>query len=486
MPYIFEARNSGSIVAQGASSLGAGFLDVPSRYDAVYSYRSGETSEDSVTPGPSSQDNVLDRIFRRRAQVESAANALVRNGPSDRYLLMGDQGHEFAVMHAKIRTTDSRAVFQKTSSVSSQCTIVNGCPSSMLLGSAWIPGIPPFQGGYFRSKGDTVADGATHLRYMGNTQVTGSATEHLRIMSPVQSQASVLQTILELCRGDVPRILVNIKQHLDGISRLRVRYKTLKDATKYGGKEYLNIQFGWAPVIQDVSKALALLGVIDKLIYVPESTRRRRTSVISRNANSASDYVQWGMNYPLCSNLDSSIVPRIAFNKRYGYLVQNFARMTTEFTSVETLDLRTTARFASPLRAGSAANGYADRASELLGTEITPALLWELTPWSWLIDWFTNIGSVFENLSNLALNQIILNYAYSTVRYRVSQTAYGHPQVTTSGSGVKSYSGNFIHTREFDFKRRFVASPYGFSSSIEGLSAFQWSILVALGLARQR
>jgi hypothetical protein len=154
----------------------------------------------------------------------------------------------------------------------------------------------------------------------------------------------------------------------------------------------------------------------------------------------------------------------------------------TDFTAHTEISIWTTARFATGLAPRVQDNGYVDRAIDLLGLRLTPEVIWELTPWSWMIDWFSNIGTIVRNLSTLGLSNAILNYAYTTVRWRNTSTAWAKP---VSNSSIK-YGGNFIQVERLDAKVRRAASPFGFGTDLDQLSAGQWSILVALGLARQR
>ena len=152
---------------------------------------------------------------------------------------------------------------------------------------------------------------------------------------------------------------------------------------------------------------------------------------------------------------------------------------------LEELSVRTSARFLTSARPSVTNNSHLDRAIDLLGLELTPEVLWELTPWSWLIDWFSNMGTVISNLTSLGLSNTILNYAYSTARLKTGVGMSVRPQVT-SGSGLKSFSGTFNYFFDSDLKVRIAASPFGFDVSTDLLNPGQWGILAALGLARSR
>jgi hypothetical protein len=116
-------------------------------------------------------------------------------------------------------------------------------------------------------------------------------------------------------------------------------------------------------------------------------------------------------------------------------------------------------------------------AVHLFGLKPSPSVLWEIIPWSWLIDWCSNVGDVIDNLSARALDNLAAKYAYvmGTKKQEVTLTSvadfYNGPQTET-------WSGTFTR------KLRQEASPFGFDLSSDMFSARQWSILAALGISR--
>jgi hypothetical protein len=116
-------------------------------------------------------------------------------------------------------------------------------------------------------------------------------------------------------------------------------------------------------------------------------------------------------------------------------------------------------------------------AVHLFGLKPSPSVLWEIIPWSWLIDWCSNVGDVIDNLSARALDNLAAKYAYvmGTKKQEVTLISvadfYNGPQTET-------WSGTFTR------KLRQEASPFGFDLSSDMFSARQWSILAALGISR--
>jgi len=120
----------------------------------------------------------------------------------------------------------------------------------------------------------------------------------------------------------------------------------------------------------------------------------------------------------------------------------------------------------------------------LLGLDITPHLAWSLTPWSWLIDWYTGVGNMIANMQSLLQDSLVAKYAYIMRHRRVTHN-YLHAQPfldDTSGTKTVRAYGNIT----LEVKERAAASPFGFGLGNREFSDSQAAILAALGLSRLR
>lgn len=104
---------------------------------------------------------------------------------------------------------------------------------------------------------------------------------------------------------------------------------------------------------------------------------------------------------------------------------------------------------------------------------------WNLIPWTWFVDWFTNINHVITNLSYLGRDGLYLQRGYIMAHYR---------DVETSSQGRTFMGRPFLTTgvRTFERKYRVRASPFGFGLTWQDFDPFQLSILGALGVNRLR
>lgn len=127
--------------------------------------------------------------------------------------------------------------------------------------------------------------------------------------------------------------------------------------------------------------------------------------------------------------------------------------------------------------------------ADLLGLSPDPAIIYKLMPWSWLLDWFTSVGAVISNIYIRSKAQVLAEYAYVMCRETLTYECPGAVTVHSGTYGVPKWTGGDlsfagVSRTIYEFRTREVANPYGFGLTFASLSAYQWSILVALGLSR--
>jgi hypothetical protein len=122
-------------------------------------------------------------------------------------------------------------------------------------------------------------------------------------------------------------------------------------------------------------------------------------------------------------------------------------------------------------------------------------------PYSWLIDWFSNVGDVVSNMSMNAVDNLVTNYSFVMRRESWEQSASvitwhekrddfgGSPPSKSSsslGSWWKAHRGSYSSTERWEIKSRVGGgNPFGLDVSLPSLSGRQLAILAALGISRQ-
>lgn len=126
-------------------------------------------------------------------------------------------------------------------------------------------------------------------------------------------------------------------------------------------------------------------------------------------------------------------------------------------------------------------------AAKLYGVGLTPEVVYNLTPWSWALDWVSNAGDVFHNISAFRDNGLVMQYGFvmETVVNRFETRTYNirSREVEWGSGGYGTPPSSISSIVETITKVRYTATPYGFGLDWNGFTPFQLSILVALGMS---
>jgi len=291
--------------------------------------------------------------------------------------------------------------------------------------------------------------------------------------SPTNSPANAAQFLGELYKDGLPKWGAHLWENRARIVRdvrdlARIDKSTLKD----GSGDYLNAQFGWRPLVSDVSSFANALVKADAVLTQFErdaGKRVRRRYYFPSDAKSFADYEYgtYGQNH--------AGGPSTTF-----YALPSVGRFVVSHSEVRKRWFSGCFTYALPDGYDSrlALRRYSEKADYLLGLNLTPETLWNIAPWSWAVDWFTNVGNVLTNISNFASHGLVMPYGYM-METSVSTTTY-----TLSDPGLIGLEGKKLPplTLITEVKKRIPANPFGFGLTWNGLSSFQLSILAALGI----
>jgi len=285
-------------------------------------------------------------------------------------------------------------------------------------------------------------------------------TTAIAACEPTRSVADLSTGLGEIVKDGLPSIPL--------IRSFKKRAKIAADA----GDQFLNASFGWLPLVKDVTNVSRFAVEHDKLIaqFERDSGRpvRRRFRFPDKVSTELIDTrpatLVMGQGNEI-SQLDGSVGELLW----YRSITQK-----TWFSGSFTYYLP------SSIEGREGLSDAASSAKQLLGVELNPEVLWNLAPWSWAVDWFTNAGDYAHNISAFADNGLVMHYGYIMQNTKITDV-FSHmgPTGLITSRGQRSLS----FTNES--KIRHAASPYGFGISYGGLSDFQKSVLVALGIRRR-
>lgn len=298
---------------------------------------------------------------------------------------------------------------------------------------------------------------------------------------PGNPQASLGQFLVEL--RDLPRIPLKGVWGIAKSGAFRdipsVFLRSL-GAFRALGHEYLNYEFGWKPFVNDLRKVYYLWQQIDKEMarIVRENGRgvhrraRLENSETSSTKNLTSPYAYaWTSTAPPNIFMNpGSVGTWTVKRKTTSWFVGKFTYWIPDVSS-SLWDAR--ARLA------------------LFGALPTPELLWEVLPWSWLIDWFANVGDVISNVSTNAVDNLVCKYSYVMQHVQHEQRAHmytWHEQQTKTPTNDREWDScnhSFWSQLYWESKARVGGNnPYGLDVQLTSLSTRQLAILAALGITR--
>jgi len=122
----------------------------------------------------------------------------------------------------------------------------------------------------------------------------------------------------------------------------------------------------------------------------------------------------------------------------------------------------------------------------LLGSGLSADVIYDLTPYSWLLNWVKNFGSVLSYQEALTGADVVADAHGFTIRQikRVGWTASWSENPYGSLFYVTSQSAPVGTAYTRSDRRKAGTSPYSLTTgSWDSLSGSQWAILGALGLA---
>lgn len=244
------------------------------------------------------------------------------------------------------------------------------------------------------------------------------------------------------------------------------------------GSEYLNYQFGIVPTVNDVTDVIRITKDYEKII---RQYRRDQGRVVRRRIT-------------LVDTEESTVT----HDKSKVYAYSGGGKYPTQYSLAQPDGVEIRKSYKTKIWfSGAYAIAYPKDTDGLLqeisefnrayGVIPNAELAWNLLPWSWLVDWFSNLGDIMTNVSYLTSPNTRLSYGYVMAEssYRQTQTSYAGPTYSWTEAAYGTpfkVSSSLFWTR----KRRLKASPFGFGVTFGSLTGKQSAILAALGLSRLR
>jgi hypothetical protein len=295
-----------------------------------------------------------------------------------------------------------------------------------------------------------------------DSELNTYGTRAIEVCKPTSGGAQLSTALGELIHDGLPSII--------GVNTWRDRLSKASSA----GDEYLNVEFGWKPLISDITSVMSSIQSSHDLMtqYERDMGRPVRRSYTFPEIKTETTILLGNRppDAPADGDTNQGVIPPSTMGAWYR----------TERTSIKRW-FSGAFMYGPPLQNESVQSTYTlrQKADHILGLDLTPDVLWNLTPWSWAVDWVSNGGSVLSFTSDAMTHGLVLRYGY-TMEHTVHEYEYNLVGAIYRGNSLPNLTAKLVT----ETKKRVRANPYGFGLTWDGLTSYQAAILAALGISR--
>lgn len=243
--------------------------------------------------------------------------------------------------------------------------------------------------------------------------------------------------------------LRDIKRMFDLLPKKHFSLGNWRDVLKYANSQHLNWNFGWKPFLRDLKQvAKAYMGYSDRLLKVMKNVGKALTT-------HAVDELEISDTTTFVTCPDGWKADLIVSGKQTFHSTFDYSYTLPSYTDNE-LFLRS----------------FLDT----VGLNISPANIWRVLPFSFVVDWFIGLGGFLDQYTTDWIQPwICFNQACSSVRGEIECLVR---RTSPAGTPTVSYFGNF-KLRIYD---RFPGIPQ-FTLDQGSLTADKIRLMASLGLS---
>lgn len=239
---------------------------------------------------------------------------------------------------------------------------------------------------------------------------------------------------------------------------------------KSAGNYFLAEKFGWEPLLRDVRS----------FVFTQLNMQKRLEQLMRDNGKAVRRKIV------LLDDVDAE-----GQTETTGYGNLNPVMLTQFYRSQpkcldtwkRTRKVTASGRFRYWLPSGPGAVGWnGGMKARIFGFRPTPSVVYNAVPWTWLIDWFSNVGDVINNMDAGVADRFAADYFYVTMERKMTSKKECFGTFKTVHDETVSASASCTRTNRHYW--RVHGNPFGFALPDLPLSAMQHAILGALGLSR--
>lgn len=303
--------------------------------------------------------------------------------------------------------------------------------------------------------------GASSLAAMNPAKPDFSAASSLYELRELPSQLQqATRGVIEAMKDAYQRKFSDKRRHISSHSKT--------------AQWHLALTFGWLPILSDIRNFLEARKNLDKRlrqVIRDEGRPVRRFHLIREDVRMDYDYTYYH-GTPYNPHLSPSL-PVYAYADSGGSTTR-----VTQQSAERTWAVAQWRYFLPPgPRDGKWTRNMRRR---IMGGRITPSALYAVLPWSWLVDYFTDVGNFIEATDNGIADLLYYDYCYVMQTSQVVNHVYA-TQYMRGVDGPEEVQAHY--TSRQGFKARSPGSVFGFRLQAD-LSARQLGVLGALGFSR--
>lgn len=252
------------------------------------------------------------------------------------------------------------------------------------------------------------------------------------------------------------------------------------------GAKYLGWEYGWKPTILDAQNFGKALGLATQQL----ASEGKRVHRSYRLPDAYRTGARTGTASPQVLSGTFGVLDSAARNKLpIAPLSSSFQAGTASYDLHKSWVRRRwfEGEFTSFYPLGFDPTNYFDRLDQLIKVKPTASTAYQLTAFSWLVDWWLHLEDTIAANEKVANDLLVMHYGYA-MEETISTTVLSYKTTVKPGTAALTYT-NFPDRGEYVGrtmrKRRLRANPYGFRvGGGDALSVGQLAILGALGLTK--
>jgi hypothetical protein len=295
--------------------------------------------------------------------------------------------------------------------------------------------------------------------YSNTEGLVGKAVEAM--LPQIRPKSSLINSIYELKDlKTIPETMKRCNNAINAINRIisgeRWGKRTLRAILKGGSDVVLQKNFNVEPLLQDIANTVfSIKRVNTKLKQLRDEAGQVQTH-------------HWGADLFALRNL----------SERYSASAGNYVSNPSQVSIQRSVD-HSVRRFTATMSFFYKMPSYSDAETRIRGIAdynglvLSPQVIWNAIPWSFVVDWVIGIGPWLSQFNGRQLQIVthIIEFGYSVHVNRVVETSLG---------GI----GQVAHIEEESYFRTPSTVPLVSSIQLSGLNPNEFSLATALGGSR--